>query len=159
MKMAHQKVALSMLRSLQPSPGQLWLGKISSFSVFTQQLPVRCRWPPPDLEAGVAIGPLHLYQGAQGASSKHMGVIHREKMVHGRQGDSRSRAIRCREAVLDGEQMGRAAFKSKQSVKGVKALRLGWGVQQQRGITVEKRKPFMVYLPCARWENGEDEKE
>lgn len=46
-KMAHQKVALSGFssRSTQPSPGQFWLGKRSSFWNITQQLPMHCRWP------------------------------------------------------------------------------------------------------------------
>lgn len=47
--------------------------------------------------------------------------------MHRGQGGSKTRGTRYREVALDGEQIRRAAFKKKQSVNNVNALKLGQG--------------------------------
>lgn len=64
--------------------------------------------------AGLATAPLYLQQQAKGAQSKNVGIIHRGMVVHRGQGGSNIRGIRYKDAMLDGEQIRTAAFKSNQ---------------------------------------------
>lgn len=77
------------------------------------------------LGAGFATAPLHLQQ-AKGAQSESMGVVHRGRVVHTGQGGSNIRGIRYKGAMLDGEQVRRAAFKTSQCEQ-CKCSKLGAG--------------------------------
>lgn len=69
-----------------------------------------------------------------GRPGKRVGIIRREKMVRRGQGGSKTRRTWHREAVLDGEQMRGAAFKTKPSVNSVNALKRG-GRQWRVGVS------------------------
>lgn len=84
-----------------------------------------------NLKARVATVPLCLHQRAQEACT---GSFTGKKMVHRGHGDGKTWGIRHREAALDGEKNRRAAFKNKQSVNSVNALKLGQGGGTDRQV-------------------------